>query len=240
MQEDDEDIEAWVQQLRGKDSAKDTPAATRALRSAIAASNRAESDVVASDRAAHARLIERLEKEGLLSDGPLESWWRRSRVAVVRAFKVPAADRSLETRLAEPGLPSSGAPGRIGPRSRWHAWAGAMAAVLIVAVGLRFALLPDPDLGDVSSIAQADRGFVGSVTLLSEQPEATLAEAASQLDSLGLKSRRVTEDGRVFLELDISQQQLETFFNWAQPRGGRPVTAGRYRIFVDSQSDASR
>jgi hypothetical protein len=241
MHEDDGDIEEWAQQLRGKASAKDTPVATSALRSAIAVSNRAESDAVASDRMAHSRLIKRLEQEGLLSDGPLRSWWRRIHVAIVRALKVPAADRSLETRLGEPGLPSSDTPGRIGPRPRWHGWAGAMAAVLIVAIGVRLVLLPDPDPRGIL-ISQTDpgfRGFVGSVTLLSEQPVATLAEAGSQLDSLGLKSRRVTEDGRVFLELDVSQQQLETFFNWAQAHGGRPVTAGRYRIFVDSKPDAS-
>jgi hypothetical protein len=105
-----------------------------------------------------------------------------------------------------------------------------MAVVLLVAIGLRFALPPDP----------IDRGFIGSVTLVSEQPGATLAEATSQLESLGLTPRRVTEDGRVFLELDVSQQQLEKFFKWAQPRGGRPVTVGRYRVFVESRPDGSR
>lgn len=186
MQKDDsdgQDIEQWARQLAGKTSDVDTPSDVKALRRAIVATNQSDREAVAADQTSRARLLGRLEDEGLLDAA-----------AVAK------------------------------PRPPWHLWASAIAAVLIVAIGVRFALPPEP----------VYRGFIGDIRITSDAPDAELARITRQLEALGLKPRRVTDDGRVLLEVDVAQEQLEVFYQWAQQRGGRPVTPGKYRILVDA------
>jgi len=183
MRDEDQDIERWCLQLAGKSPPSEDAADTDTLRNVISATEQSLSDTTAADRVTHARLIQRLENEGLLR-----------------------------------------------PRPHWQLLAAAAATVLIVAIGLRVVLLPDV----------TDRGIAGSITLIAEQPDATLALASEQLRALGLQPRVVKEDGRLIIEVDVARDQLEAFYAWAQPRGGRPVTPGKYRIFIDRKAVAPR
>jgi hypothetical protein len=63
---------------------------------------------------------------------------------------------------------------------------------------------------------------------------------ALELERLGFKPRRVAEEGRVLIELDVSEPQLQTFYDWAELRGTKPVTPGTYRIFVQGKPTDAR
>jgi hypothetical protein len=183
MRDEGQDIERWARQLAGKSPPGEVASDIDTLRTVIGVTDQSLNDSTEADRVSYARLIKRLESEGLLSSRP-----------------------------------------------RWQLLAAAAAAVLIAAIGLRVVLPPDT----------VNRGVAGSVTIIAEQPDVMLAQVSRQLRALGLQPRTVKEDGRLLIEVDVSQDQLEAFYAWAQARGGQPVTAGTYRIFIDGKTIVSR
>ena len=66
MKEADQELAAWARELTGAANDNDVAAATRALRAALNSSDRALNEAAAADTLSHARLIKRLEAEGLL------------------------------------------------------------------------------------------------------------------------------------------------------------------------------
>src|SRR5262245_52363707 len=74
MKEQNPEIEQWARRLAGTTTVDDADPQLDALRVTIESSDRRLSDSSAADRLAHARLIRRLESEGLLST---RVRWRR-------------------------------------------------------------------------------------------------------------------------------------------------------------------
>lgn len=110
----------------------------------------------------------------------------------------------------------------------WPVWLSAAAAVLIVAVGVRFV-----SRQDVEDPGVTYRGLAGSVTIVSAERDVTAAQVMEQLRAIGLEPGRVSDGGRVIIEVDVTAQRLDAFYEWAARRNGRAVTPGVYRVFID-------
>jgi hypothetical protein len=140
--------------------------------------------------------------------------------------------RRLETEgLLEPPARRSTTARRLQP---WLAMAATLAAL---AIGVRL-LLPLSGPGaptGVPSPGEVTRGFAGVVKQSVPDPRVAADAAAADLHAIGLEAREVPADGRVILEVDVPESSLDAFRTWAEPRGGRVLTPGRYRVIFEPE-----
>ena len=80
---------------------------------------------------------------------------------------------------------------------------------------------------------EVPRGITGVVQLTAPVPEQEAAATLQALTRLGLRPERLPATGRVVIQVDVADAQVDAFRGWAEPRGMRVFTAGRYRVFID-------
>jgi hypothetical protein len=117
-------------------------------------------------------------------------------------------------------------------------WLAVAASVGVLALGVQLllpGLLPIRDTDPTpASPVETTRGYAGVIKRAVADPEAQAAEAERDLRALGLEPRRVPTQGRVILEFDVADAQIDGFRPWAEARGGRVVSPGRYRVILES------
>lgn len=149
-----------------------------------------------------------------------------------------AADRlgleRLMRRLETEGLLGADAAA-VRPVRRMRPWLAAAATLAMLAIGVRL-LLPvsGPEAPTGAVPGEVTRGFAGVVKQAVADPRAAGEAATSELQAMGLVARQVPSDGRVILEVEVTESSLEAFRAWAEPRGGRVLTPGRYRIIFEA------
>lgn len=194
MPTDQDDIDRWTDALAGRPSEPLPDHQARnnaALRAAVKADDAAAQAAGAADDIGRARLLKRLEQEGLIESA------------------VPTA----------------------APRNRARQiWLGAAAAVLVVAIGLRFVMTPDPSSQDPTT---QWRGIAGAVRMSAEHPETSAQQIEIQLRSLGLAPRRLPGADPITIEVEVDTQHLAAFRDWAKPLGARVLAPGIYRVLVE-------
>ncbi|MBL8268960.1 hypothetical protein [Steroidobacter sp.] len=136
----------------------------------------------------------------------------------------------LLKRLEQEGLLES-TVSTAAPRKRTlQVWLGAAAAVLVAAIGLHFAMTPDPSSQDP---ATQWRGIAGTVRVNAENPDASAQQIETQLRSLELAPRRLPGADPITIEVAVDTQHLAAFRHWAKPLGGRVLAPGIYRVLVE-------
>lgn len=196
----DEDIDDWSARVAGRGDAAGPPDGVPELRSAIRRADTETARTGADDRVGLARLLRRLESEGLLE--------RTGPAAVV------------------PGVRPTRTP----------VWLAAAASVTLAVIGLTL-LWPstDPVPGESPPLSPVEttRGFAGVVKQVVPDPETAATAVERELSALGLAPQRAPAAGRVIVEVDVAQGQLDAFQEWVTPRGGRATTPGRYRVILE-------
>jgi hypothetical protein len=196
----DEDIDDWSARVAGRRDAAGPPDGMPELRSAIRRADAETARTGADDRVGLARLLRRLESEGLLE------------------------------------RPAAGAVAPGSRPKRTPVWLAAAASVTLAVVGLTL-LMPasDPVPGEPPppSPVETSRGFAGVVKQSVPDPETAATAVERELSALGLAPQRAPAEGRVIVEVDVTQEHLDAFHEWVTPRGGRATAPGRYRVILE-------
>lgn len=123
---------------------------------------------------------------------------------------------------------------------RWRPLFAAAATLAALAIGVRLLLpasgpeAPPGVSSPIESPIEVTRGFAGVVKQTVADPKAAAAAATSDLGAMGLAAQEVPAGGRMILEVDVPGPSLDAFRAWAEPRGGRVLTPGRYRIIFEA------
>jgi hypothetical protein len=207
-----DDIGRWSERVAGRGDALDPHAAEGdALRAAVRAEDAVMQRESAADRVGLERVLQRLEREGLLDSRPAATVQRDSSTTVG-----PRAGWHL-------------------PR-----WAAVAASVAVVAIGVRLLWPTAPVTPPATSPGPAipaqverPRGYAGVIKQTVADPVVEAARASDELKALGFAPRRIDADARRILEVTVTDAQLDAYRQFAEPRGGRVSEPGVYRVIFD-------
>lgn len=208
MAEGPDDIDRWAQRLAGRGEDGDGSGIridADPLRRVIRDDDARATAEGAADRVGLARLLQRLQQEGLLRPDAAGGRMGRNRWLAVAASVILATVTlrlALQRPAADTAPPAESAP----------------------------AVVPSPVGPPTGPRA---RGFDAVVKLQAVDPKAYSAELVGELRALGLTPVSSERPERMLIDVEVDGSRLAAFDGWLAERGQRALTPGRYRLIVD-------